>query len=535
MALAAHRISLSCPQGHFGSYLSCAHSSFISFFIHLLLGCAHILLVKYKSFILLVPFNTLSMLFSYPFAALSVAALVSGRPLPHYRRQSTITDFGSCNATPDIIFALGLDGRKDPSFQAKNNNVYNHGSALGIGVITSFICQQLNDRCKAPQATLDACASGQAEAAKVTGGAAADSFNAAFGITTNFASGAASGNGAANDAEASSKTQAVTTTSGVETKSASATATDAVSATTTATEVASTCATASTITVTVDATTTASTPCPTDPVTVTVTGTGAVAAPTATSAASEVTTTTASVSTSKEAVSTSTSTTPAALPTSTGAVSALDFGSCTNPTIEFGPAFEGRKAAEFSNKPVNKQEFNQASALNIDIVTRAICDVLANKCKAPQATLDACAKGKAAASAAAAKTGAQADAFNAALGITTNFATIPAAPGGGPGSAALANTPNFGTCTNPTMEFGVGFDGRTEASFQPANKADFNHGSALNPVIIATAICDAFVNSCNANKPAIDNCAAAKAAITGLTGQAVADAFNAAVLNGAAQ
>jgi hypothetical protein len=48
------------------------------------------------------------------------------------------------------------------------------GSALGIGVITSFICQQLKDRCKAPEATLTACASGQAAAATTTGGAAAD-------------------------------------------------------------------------------------------------------------------------------------------------------------------------------------------------------------------------------------------------------------------------------------------------------------------------------------------------------------------------
>ncbi|CAE6513337.1 unnamed protein product [Rhizoctonia solani] len=473
------------------------------------------------------------MLFSYSLAALSVATFVSARPLPHYRRQNAITDFGSCNATPDIIFALGLDGRKDPSFQAKNNNVYNHGSALGIGVITSFICQQLNDRCKAPHTTLDACASGQAAAAKVTGGAAADSFNAAFGIITSFVSGASSGTGAVNNTGANSTTQVATTTSKVTTISTTAAVTGAVSATATGTAAASTCPTASTVTVTADATSTASTPCPTDPVTVTVTGNGAVATSTVTSAASEATTTTTSANASNEAVSSSTLS--AAAPASTGAVSTLDFGSCTNPTIEFGPAFEGRKAAEFSNEPVNKQEFNQASALNIDIVTRAICGILANKCKAPQATLDACAKGQVAASAATAKTGAQADAFNGALGITTDFATIPAAPGGGPGTEALATTPNFGTCTNPTMKFGVGFDGRTEASFQPANKADFNHGSALNPAIIATAICDTFVNSCNANKPAIDNCAAAKAAITGLTGQAVADAFNAAVLKGAAQ
>lgn len=441
------------------------------------------------------------MLFSYSFAVLSVAgSLASARPLPHYRqRRQAITDFGSCNATPDINFALGLDGRKDPAFQAKNNDVFNHGSALGIGVITSFICQQLNDRCKAPAATLAACASGQAAAAKATGGAAADAFNAAFGITTNFGSA-----GASSEAGAEAST------------------TSEVSATATATS-ATTCPTAVTVTMTVDAVAT-STPCPTDPVTVTVTGTGAAATTTVGA------TTTAAIETSVS--SSAAASTSAAAPVQTGTASSLDFGSCTNPTIEFGPAFEGRKAAEFSNKPVNKDEFPQASALNVNIVTRAVCDILANKCKAPQATLDACAQGQAAASAAPAGTGAAADAFNAALGITTDFTNIPAAPGGGPGSAALATTPNFGTCTNPTIEFGVGFDGRTEASFQPANKASFNHGSALNPQIIATAICDTFVNSCNANKPAIDNCAAAKAAITGLTGQAVADAFNAAVLKG---
>ncbi|KAG9125409.1 hypothetical protein FRC07_007708 [Ceratobasidium sp. 392] len=155
------------------------------------------------------------------------SSFVSARPLPLYRRQAAIADFGSCNATPDIIFALGLDGRKDPAFQAKNNNVYNHGSALGIGVITSFICQQLNDKCKASTATLDACAAGQAAAAKETGGAAADAFNAAFGIETKFASSGPNG-----EAGATTTVVAATTT-------ATETATDAPpAATDTATETA---------------------------------------------------------------------------------------------------------------------------------------------------------------------------------------------------------------------------------------------------------------------------------------------------------
>lgn len=51
---------------------------------------------------------------------------------------------------------------------------FNHGSALNIGVISGFICQQLNDKCKAPQAALDTCAQAQSAASQVTGGAAAD-------------------------------------------------------------------------------------------------------------------------------------------------------------------------------------------------------------------------------------------------------------------------------------------------------------------------------------------------------------------------
>ncbi|QRV81892.1 hypothetical protein RhiJN_09907 [Ceratobasidium sp. AG-Ba] len=444
------------------------------------------------------------MLLSHSFAAVSLAtSFVAARPLPHYRRQNAITDFGTCKATPDIIFALGLDGRKDPAFQAKNNDVYNHGSALGIGVITSFICQQLNDKCKAPAPTLAACAEGQKAAAKVQGGGAADAFNRAFGISTNFASsGAGSGSG-----DATKTTLAIS--SSVETSAPVSSPTDS----------ASTCAVASTVTVTLQPTAEA-TPCPTDPVTVTVTGTAPTATPT------EIVAIASDTSSIGAETSTSSATPPA---TTGGAVSSLDFGSCTNPAIEFGPAFEGRKASEFSNKPENKDEFPQASALNINIITKAICNFLKDKCGAPTSTLDACQRGITAAASAPPKTGQGADLFNAALGIKTDFTNVPAAPGGGPGSVALATTPNFGSCTNPTIEFGVGFDGRTEASFRPANTQSFNHGSALNPGIIATAICDTLVNSCNANQPAIDVCNKAKAAITGLSGQAVADAFNAEV------
>jgi len=51
--------------------------------------------------------------------------------------------------------------------------------------------------------------------------------------------------------------------------------------------------------------------------------------------------------------------------------------------------------------------------------TEFICDTLTNSCGADQTAKNTCATGKAAASAAAKGTGAQADVFNAAFGIKT--------------------------------------------------------------------------------------------------------------------
>ncbi|KAI9701866.1 MAG: hypothetical protein M1836_001210 [Candelina mexicana] len=88
-------------------------------------------------------------------------------------------DLGSCS-DPSIQFGPGFDGRKEDSFQPVNQKDFNHGTALNSGVITGFICQQLMDKCKASGDTLSACAKGQQAAAKATGQAAANAFNAAF-------------------------------------------------------------------------------------------------------------------------------------------------------------------------------------------------------------------------------------------------------------------------------------------------------------------------------------------------------------------
>jgi hypothetical protein len=99
-------------------------------------------------------------------------------------------DFGTCT-DPAIVFGAGFDGRNQDSFEPANKASFNHGSALNIGVITSFICGQLQSACKAGADAISACATGQAAAAAATGQAAADAFNAALGVSAGAASSAA--------------------------------------------------------------------------------------------------------------------------------------------------------------------------------------------------------------------------------------------------------------------------------------------------------------------------------------------------------
>ncbi|KAI9057273.1 hypothetical protein FKP32DRAFT_1584187 [Trametes sanguinea] len=207
---------------------------------------------------------------------------------------------------------------------------------------------------------------------------------------------------------------------------------------------------------------------------------------------SVVTVTVTAAATATDATSTAVlaaTSTSAAAATSTAAAGDIgDFGSCSIPQIEFGVGFDGRKETSF--QPVDKTSYNHGSAQNIDIITQFICDTLTNSCGADATAKATCASAKAAADTVTAKTGGQADAFNA---------------------------------------FGVGFDNRKETSFQPVDKTSYNHGSAQNIDIITEFICDTLTNSCGADATAKATCASAKAAAdtkTAKTG-AQADAFNA--------
>lgn len=98
------------------------------------------------------------------------------------RRQANALDFGDCG-NPAIQFAVGLDGRKEASFQNINQADFNHGSAQAIRIIAEFTCQRLQSSCKAAAATVQACQGAASAAQAAKGQAAADAFNSALGVS----------------------------------------------------------------------------------------------------------------------------------------------------------------------------------------------------------------------------------------------------------------------------------------------------------------------------------------------------------------
>lgn len=94
---------------------------------------------------------------------------------------------------------------------------------------------------------------------------------------------------------------------------------------------------------------------------------------------------------------------------------------------------------------------------------------------------------------------------------------------------------DLGSCSNPTIEFGVGFEGRKEGSFRPVNNADFNHGSAQKIGIIAEFICNRLNDQCKAPSETVAQCEQASAAAVAATqDQTAADVFNSVLEGGGA-
>lgn len=128
--------------------------------------------------------------------------------------------------------------------------------------------------------------------------------------------------------------------------------------------------------------------------------------------------------------------------------------------------------------------------------------------------------------AAAAATSAAAESVAASSAVAAASATGTAAAASSTDSASIGN---FGSCTVPQIQFGVGFDNRKETAFEPVDQTSYNHGSADNIAVITQFMCNTLTNICNADATAKATCAtatsAAAAALSG-TGQQ-ADAFNA--------
>ncbi|KAJ3752837.1 hypothetical protein EV360DRAFT_6384, partial [Lentinula raphanica] len=244
-----------------------------------------------------------------------------------------------------------------------------------------------------------------------------------------------------------------------------------------------------------------------------------------------------------------------------------DFGSCTVPQIQFGVGFDNRKETSF--EPVDQTSYPHGSAQNIDIITQFMCDQLVNACGADATAKATCASAQSAADTATAKTGSQADKFNAVFGIQTNFAAVPAVSDqvtvsaadaaataaatdaasttavatdaatataaasssatAATSTAAASDIGNFGSCSVPQIQFGVGFDGRRETSFEPVDQTSFNHGSADNIAVITDFICNTLTNTCGADATAKATCATAQAAAAAGLAQTgdQADKFNA--------
>lgn len=501
---------------------------------------------------------------------------------------SSIGNFGSCSI-PQIQFATGFDNRKETSFEPVDQTSYNHGSAQNIDIITQFMCDTLVNTCGADQTAKNTCATAKtaADSKNAKTGAQADAFNTVFGIKTNFAAvpevdnqgNIVGGTASATASAASSRStsaigsfgscsvpqiefgtgfdgrketsfQPVDKASynhgsaqniGVITQFMC----DALVNTCGADQVAkNTCATAKTA---ADSKT-AKTGAQADAFN------AVFGIKTNFAAVAEVD----DVGNVVDGTTSATATASAAASSSSSGIG--NFGSCSVPKIEFATGFDGRKETSF--QPADKSSYNHGSAQNIGIITQFICDTLVNTCKADQTAKNTCAAAKTAADSKTAKTGAQADAFNAVFGIKTDFSAVAEVDDqgnivGGATSSATPSTSspsvsatassatsscgssvafgigNFGSCSIPQIEFAAGFDGRKETSFQPVDKKSYNHGSAQNIDVITQFMCDALVNTCGADQTAKNTCAAAKTAADSKAAKtgAQADAFNAVFAN----
>ncbi|UKZ54237.1 hypothetical protein TrVGV298_008044 [Trichoderma virens] len=213
--------------------------------------------------------------------------------------------------------------------------------------------------------------------------------------------------------------------------------------------------------------------------------------------------------------------TPAAAPSQTQASSGSEPSAASGNNVQtFTGTLGGPPPPSALGRSCDIQHNACADAANSGKLSGGVgqCDDQNNQCKA-------------AATSGASNSNAGNNNSNASNSGANNASSGSNAGNGNAGNASAGSnaTGNFGSCSNPSIKFANGLDGRTEPAFAPVNEADFNHGSALNIKVIADFICDRLNSSCKAGAAVVSTCQSASAAASQLTGQAAADAFNKAL------
>ncbi|GMF77093.1 unnamed protein product [Aspergillus oryzae] len=108
---------------------------------------------------------------------------------------------------------------------------------------------------------------------------------------------------------------------------------------------------------------------------------------------------------------------------------------------------------------------------------------------------------------------------------TTATTTVTSCPTNGAGSG---DGPDYGTCSDPTIRWADGLDGRTEYSWITNNQDDFPHGSSTTINTLMNFVCNRLRSPCNAPQAAINRCysAAAQVSNSGLKGEQASNLWN---------
>ncbi|KXG54061.1 uncharacterized protein PGRI_072050 [Penicillium griseofulvum] len=85
---------------------------------------------------------------------------------------------------------------------------------------------------------------------------------------------------------------------------------------------------------------------------------------------------------------------------------------------------------------------------------------------------------------------------------------------------------DYGTCSDPTIKWEYGLDGRTEWAFTTNNQKDFPFGSSPTVGAPTDLICNRLRSPCNAPQATIDQCYAAERAVANLTGEEAVNVWN---------